>query len=176
MARLITPRLLLRPYQADDLDLMAPMYDDSDVTAHTKLGRCTREQTAAILRDYLDLWDERQLGMRALFHRGDGSFIGECGVFLLSNGDAALRYALMTSAWGQGFALEAVQATVDDLFHRIGLSHVWSIVQARNTASCRVMEKAGWRIDHTSQDGDIALTIFRLDRTSFIVPAVERSN
>jgi len=161
MSQLITQRLILRPYQSDDLDLMVPMYADPDVTAYTKLGRCTYEQTAAVLRGYLDLWDERQFGMRAMLRRDDGHFVGECGAFLLASGDAALRYALMPAAWGLGFAPEAVQATADDLFRRVGLARIWSIIQARNISSCRVMEKAGWQIAHTSRDGNIDLVVFR---------------
>jgi len=164
MPELVTARLTLRPYRAVDLDLIAPLYEDAEVTAYTKLGHRTRAQSAAILGSYIDLWDARDFGMRALFRRSDGAFVGECGVFLLATGEAALRYALLRAAWGQGLAPEAVQATIDDLFARAVVPHVLSIVQARNTASRRVMEKAGWQLDRTGRDGDLELLVFRVTR------------
>ena len=164
MRELVTTRLTLRPYRMGDLDLIASLYEDAEVTAYTKLGRRTRAESEAILQTYVDLWNTREFGMWAMFRRVDDAFVGECGVFLLATGEAALRYALPKSAWGQGFAPEAVQATTDDLFARAAVPHLLSIVQARNTSSRRVMEKAGWRVDGTGRDGDLELLIYRLSR------------
>lgn len=162
-----TERLKMRAYRGDDLDLMAPMYADPDGTAFTKLGRQTREQTKATLEDYLLAWRERAFGMRALFLKPDPTFVGECGVFLLSNGDAALRYAIPRQYWGRGFAAEAVGATIDDIFSATSLDRVLSVVQTRNPASGRVMEKAGWRAARSGRDGDVDLTIYELTRAEW---------
>ena len=39
-----TQRLRLRPYRRDDIDRLAGLYADPDVTAFTKLGRLTRAE------------------------------------------------------------------------------------------------------------------------------------
>ena len=51
-----TARLSLRPVGVDDVDLLAGLYGDSQVTAFTKLGRRGRSQTRDIVAGYLDTW------------------------------------------------------------------------------------------------------------------------
>ena len=168
MRDLETKRLTMPAYRDDDLDLMAPMYADPDVAAFTKLGFQTRDQTKVILEEYLATWRERRFGMRALFRKRDLAFVGECGLFVLSNGDAALRYALLRRFWGRGLTTEAVEATIDDAFTATPLDRVMSIVQTRNPASGRVMEKVGCRLARHGRDGDIDLLIYELTRSEWL--------
>lgn len=167
MRDLETKRLKMRACRDDDVDLMAPMYADPDVTAFTKLGCQTRDQTKTILEEYLATWRERRFGIRAMFRKRDLAYVGECGLFVLSNGDAALRYALLRRFWGQGLATEAVEATINDAFTAIPLDRVMSIVQTRNPASVAVMERVGWRVVRTGQEGDIDLLIYERTRAEW---------
>jgi RimJ/RimL family protein N-acetyltransferase len=43
---LTTERLSLRPYRLDDLDEMAIMFGDPEVTTHTRLGQRSREHNS----------------------------------------------------------------------------------------------------------------------------------
>lgn len=162
MHSLETERLRMRPYAPADLDLMAPLYADPDVTAFTKLGRRSRAQAEAILDGYVEAWQTRDFGMRALFRKRDGVFVGECGLFLLSGGEAALRYAVTRDHWGEGFTTEATAATLADAFDRVGLARVLSVVQAPNTASHRVMDKLGLTVARRDRDGDTPLLIYEM--------------
>ena len=62
-----TPRLRLRAYRGEDLDLLAALYADPDVTAFTKLGSLTRAQAEATLDGYLTAWRDRAFCMCAVF-------------------------------------------------------------------------------------------------------------
>ena len=100
-----TPRLRLRAYRGEDLDLLAALYADPDVTAFTKLGSLTRAQAEATLDGYLTAWRDRAFGMRAVFLKASDAFAGECGFFVLErSGELALRYAFHKRFWGQGLA------------------------------------------------------------------------
>lgn len=167
MSDLETERLFLRPYRREDLDLVASLYGDPEVTAFTKLGHRTRAQTEAILDEYLETWREKGFGMRALYRKVDLNYVGECGLFLLPDGAAALRYALLRPFWGQGFTSEAVAATIDDAFTATPLERVLSVVQTRNPTSGRVMEKAGWRIARRKQEGEVELLIYERTRAEW---------
>jgi ribosomal-protein-alanine N-acetyltransferase len=164
-----TDRLLLRAYERGDLAAMAAMYGDAEVTAFTKLGRLTREQAEAVLESYLAVWrGGGEFGMRAMLRKPGLDFVGECGLFRTSDGGVALRYALARSHWGEGYAPEAVRATIDDAFRTTGLGEILSYVQARNTGSLRVMAKAGWTDVETLMDGDLKLQLFRLTRDAWL--------
>ena len=160
-----TERLRLRPYRAGDLERVAALYADGEITAFTKLGRRTRAETEAILEGYLDDWRARGFGMRAVLRKDDGAFLGECGLFVLERtGEAALRYALFKPHWGRGYTTEAVRATLADAFERVGLDQVVSIVQTGNAASHRVMENAGLRPLRRASEGEAELVTYALAR------------
>lgn len=56
---------------------------------------------------------------------------------------AELGYWLAATAWGQGYATEAVTAAVDLGFLQLGLARIYAQVLAGNDASMRVLEKLG---------------------------------
>lgn len=160
-----TDRLRLRPYRRGDLDLIASLHADSRVTAYTKLGSRTRQEVRAILDGYVAAWTERGIGMYALFLATSGDYVGEFGLFRLQGrGEMALRYALRERFWGQGLTTEAGAAVLDDAFGRGGLDRVVSIVQRRNPASGRVMEKLGFTLERAAWDGDTEILIYALER------------
>jgi len=163
-----TARLGMRAYRTGDLDRIARLYADPDVTAYTKLGRQDRDQSRAILAGYVADWRRHGFGMRALLHKPDLAYAGECGLFLLANGEAALRYALFPDYWGRGLTVEAVIASADDAFARTDLPRLFSIVQTRNPGSVRVMDKLGWDVARTAKDGDVDLVIYRTTREQWL--------
>ncbi len=88
-----TSRLRLRAYSREDLDLLAALYADPEVTAFTKLGSLSRAAAEATLEGYLADRRERVFGMSAVVLKARGEFAGECGFFVLErSGELALRY------------------------------------------------------------------------------------
>lgn len=165
MAELETARLTLRPYRAADIELLAGLYGDAEVTRFTKLGRLNRAQCEATLAEYLRTWRDDGFGMRAAFLRPDGGFVGECGLFTLPGlEDPALRYAFLKPHWGQGLATEAARATLDHALGVAALERVLSFVEQPNHASHRIMTKLGLRREKTSVHGDITLFRYAVSR------------
>jgi RimJ/RimL family protein N-acetyltransferase len=74
-----TERLILRPYGAGDLDPMAAMFGDPEVTAFTFLGLCNRDQTAAVLADYMSFLADRGYGMLASWTRRQAPISAKSG-------------------------------------------------------------------------------------------------
>jgi RimJ/RimL family protein N-acetyltransferase len=139
-----TERLLLRPYEPSDLDGMAEMFGDPEVTAHTLLGRRSRDETASVLDDYRAFLAERGYGMLAILDRATGAYLGEVGLFVTPMGPLALRYALARHAWGRGYATEASAAVIDDTFSDLGLHRLLAGVMPENVGSIRVVDKLGF--------------------------------
>ena len=89
----------------------------------------------------------RQSGTFAAHEKATGAFIGwfhlrpEDG----HDDEPELGYRLKRDAWGKGYATEGSRALVDTAFADLGATRVWASAMAVNTASRRVMEKAGLR-------------------------------
>lgn len=61
-----------------------------------------------------------------------------------TRGEAELGYWVGRPYWGRGYASEAARLALDVAFGALGLEEVYAHVLARNPASARVLEKAGF--------------------------------
>jgi RimJ/RimL family protein N-acetyltransferase len=57
---------------------------------------------------------------------------------------AEIGYWLGEAFWGRGICTDAVRAVTDYAMRTHGLTRVYAVPFTRNTASCRVLEKAGF--------------------------------
>ena len=74
--------------------------------------------------------------------------IGICGLVkreTLPNPD--LGFAFLEEHWGQGYAVEAATAVMDDARTRLRLRHLLAITTPDNQASGRVLEKLGFAFE-----------------------------
>ena len=79
-----------------------------------------------------------------------GEAVGGIGVVLgtdVERVDAEMGYWLGESHWGRGLMTEAVQAFVPWALARFNLARLHANVFAFNTASARVLEKAGFTLE-----------------------------
>ena len=60
---------------------------------------------------------------------------------------AEIGYWLAEPFWGRGIATEALVATTGHAAAEHGLTRIYALPFASNTASCRVLEKAGYRLE-----------------------------
>jgi [ribosomal protein S5]-alanine N-acetyltransferase len=145
MTALETPRLKLLPYTPGDLDHLAALYADGDVTANTKLGQLNREQAKQTLDEYLATWRTSGFGMYAALDRATGEYVGEAGLFERDGGDdPALRYIVHKRFWGQGLAYEAAHAVIGYAFQNLSLNRLDAFVEGTNEASHRIAQKLGF--------------------------------
>ena len=138
---LVTPRLTLRGFRADDLDALAPIYADVAVTRYLRSGVRDRAQTAAALDAYIAEWRDHGYGIWAVVAQGDHALLGMCGFV----GKAELGYIFARAAWGRGIATEAARACLQYGFERLGWGAIGAGALRENTASLRILEKLGMR-------------------------------
>jgi ribosomal-protein-alanine N-acetyltransferase len=110
----------------------------------------------------MDRWVERircnGYGLWAVEVRNSGEFIGFVGLTVPTWKTAftpctEIGWRLARSAWGQGYATEAANATLATAFSAVGLDEVVSFTTTRNLRSQRVMKRIGMRRD-PSEDFD----------------------
>jgi len=142
---LTTDRLALRRFTAADLDWLAELYKDHEVTRYLG-GVKSRPQVASFLNGrILQYYDEHPgFGIWMTIERATGTGVG----FHLLNrirGEAIIQvgFVLARSAWRTGFATEMAGAVVRYGFVDLNLPRIAGIASLRNHASQRVLEKIG---------------------------------
>jgi ribosomal-protein-alanine N-acetyltransferase len=148
--RLETPRLVLRPFRhADAADLYA-MYSDPQVFRHIPIGdwKHIDESHQRIARD-INMMAEGSYIRLAAERREDSRVVGEVLVFnlALDSKRAELGYAFARNAWGSGYASESLPRLVDYAFKQMELNRLEAVIDPRNAASARVLERLGFQYE-----------------------------
>ena len=150
-----TERMQLRRFTAEDVDLLVELDSDPAVMRFITGGRPTpREEIETDILPWWLAYYERYAGYGfwAAIELASGAFVGW---FHLRPADddlphePELGYRLRASSWGKGYATEGSRALVEHAFRELGAERVTAETMAVNTASRRVMEKAGLRYVRT---------------------------
>lgn len=155
MLPIVTPRLLLRPWEERDRAPFAAMSADPEVMRFFPALLAPDEASAVIDRQML-----RQAAdgfcFFALERRADGAFLGFTGLatlrFQVPFAPPGARvvetgWRLARHAWGQGYAAEAARAAVAWGFDRLGLPEIVAFAVPANLRSLAVMARIGMRPD-----------------------------
>jgi len=82
--------------------------------------------------------------MWTVAERGNGQFLGWCGIFPLEqSGLMEIGYRYRPEAWGRGIATEAAAVVLDHGLNVIGIDPIVAVAHPDNIASHRVLEKIG---------------------------------
>lgn len=146
-----TARLTLRDFVASDFDAIHAYASDAAVTRFMFYGPRSTADTQA----YLDLMLASQREVpRLIWELGvvvsaENCLIGACDLTVENTNEADLGFVFGRDAWGRGYATEAAQALVRAAFEELGVTRVFATCDIANTASARVLEKAGLRCEAT---------------------------
>lgn len=149
MTEIHTPRLLLRRWSDDDLVPMADINADPRVMHWIDDGSVRDlDHTADAIEQWEEEWDEEGFGLFAVELLASGELAGFVGLsvpeFLPEVLPAvAISWRLGSPFWGQGYASEAAQATLEFALQDRGLDRVISITRAGDDASENVIRKLG---------------------------------
>ncbi|HLC13885.1 MAG TPA: GNAT family N-acetyltransferase [Chthoniobacterales bacterium] len=143
-----TERLIVREYFEDDAEAFFRLNSDPEVVRFVPdAGLANVEEARKILMEH-PIADYRKhgFGRGACILKSTGENIGFAGLkYLEELGEVDVAYRFMRPYWGLGLASEAAIASVRYGFADLGLKRVIGLVMPENTASVRVLEKAGLR-------------------------------
>ena len=138
-----TDRLILRPLDEKDIDVIYAMRCDADVMRFIREPQ-NRNESADWLELVSSRWKTEQIGFCAMLEKTSGRFLGWCGIWRLKEtGELEIGYATAKEFWKKGYATEAAIKFLDYAFEKIQPEKIVAVAQPENTASRRVMEKLG---------------------------------
>ncbi|GAA2886763.1 GNAT family N-acetyltransferase [Streptosporangium fragile] len=159
-----TDRLVLRRVTEADVDNLVELDGDPEVTRYLTGGGPTPREVVRdeVIPGWLPFYERYEgYGYWVAVEKTSGEFLGW---FLFrpnpegrrSDGTpregVELGYRLRRAAWGKGYATEGSRALIRKGFTELGVERVYAETMTVNTASRRVMEKAGLRYVRTFHD------------------------
>lgn len=145
-----TSRLILRRLDFDDAPFLVLLLNQPSFLVNIgDRGVRNAEDAHRYLRDGpLAMYGRFGFGLWHVARKSDGAAIGLCGLLKRDHlPDVDVGYALLPDYWGQGYAFEAVNATLQHAARRFALTRVIAVVSEGNAASIHLLEKAGMRFE-----------------------------
>jgi len=145
MAILETERLLLRELAPADLDFVAAMMGNGEVTRYYG-RRFNRADAEGWLDQQLERYRIDGHGLWLVLERQAGTPIGQVGLMLQEVEGLELPeigWLLHRPFWGCGYATEAAAAARDAAFTRWRYGAVISLIRPENAPSQRVAQRIG---------------------------------
>jgi ribosomal-protein-alanine N-acetyltransferase len=142
-----TARLDLRPLMLADAQALFALKADAVVMRYGSTPLWSEPAAADdYIRRDLDGMSAGKHVQLAIIRREDAALLGLCSFHLLDAQcrRAELGYSLAVSAWGRGYANEAVTTLLDWGFEHLELNRVEADVDPRNAPSVRALERLGF--------------------------------
>jgi [ribosomal protein S5]-alanine N-acetyltransferase len=141
----------MRPIQVSDLDVLAAIWVDPEVTRFlpSQGVPISRENTEKALQSFVEHWQQRGYGIWAIVENTSSfEMIGYCGLRYLDELDAVeVLYGLARGYWRRGIATQAAKASIFYGFNVANLDRLIGMAIPDNQASRKVMENAGLRYE-----------------------------
>jgi RimJ/RimL family protein N-acetyltransferase len=139
-----TERLKLRAFTAGDWEPYAEMYSDESFVRYLSGKPLSKEQAWENLAIILGHWALLGYGIWALEKIDTGELVGRAGLLNLPGWpDIEVCWALAPKFWGNGYATEAANASINWAFRNAGIHRLISLIHPENKASEAVALRLG---------------------------------
>lgn len=138
----------LRGHRPDDFEDFYALYSDPRVMRYWSFPAWTeRAQAQPRFQSALDGRDAAVRLCWAIATSSDDRLIGGVTLFAIDRAHrrAEIGYALAAAHWGRGHARAAMALVIGHAFGKLGLHRLEADIDPRNEASCRLVERLGFR-------------------------------
>lgn len=149
-ATLYTQRLILRPFEMEDIPAVHKLAGDKAIADKTLLipHPYKEEDAQAWISTHPEKRKKDEAVDFAIVHRKQNNLIGAIGLTLHpEHYRGTLGYWIGKPYWGNGYCTEAAKGIIDYGFTVLGLNRIGSEHYERNPASGRVMQKIGMKYE-----------------------------
>jgi RimJ/RimL family protein N-acetyltransferase len=145
-----TERLLLRwPNEADAKEIFSRYACDPAVSRYMSwTTHRTADESLDFVRQSIEQRKAGSVFVWLIYPHTGGPLLGSIG-FSIKNHLVQIGYCFARDAWGNGYATEASQAIVAMVLEEPSVWRVQAYCEVTHSASARVLEKAGLRLEGT---------------------------
>jgi RimJ/RimL family protein N-acetyltransferase len=144
MLPVTTSRLILRELTPGDAPHFYTLNSDPEVIRYTWDHPFENVSAAETFLAGYTHYQQYGFGRWAIIRQQDGQFLGWCGLnYTPATDEYDIGFRLFRKYWGQGYATEAAKASIDLGFNTFLIPAIIGRSMKVNTASIRVLEKAG---------------------------------
>ena len=152
MVEIVTERLCLRPFVADDLAVFVAYRREPEVARYQSWDTSF---SMADAERFLSSQQDVELGTRgawvqlAAVDRRSGELCGDCAVHVVADQPATAEVGVTFAPahQGTGLATEALAAVITALFDEHGMHRIYAQADDRNLAVHRLLERVGFRCE-----------------------------
>jgi RimJ/RimL family protein N-acetyltransferase len=155
-----TERLLLRPFEADDLEALYAMQSRDDVTRYLEWGPRSRDEAQHMLVRLMRMTaiDDHSNALRlAALLPSSGTLIGDFSLWRVSaeHNQGEIGFVVHPDHHGHGYGTEGAALLLRLGFEEVRLHRIMGRCDARNVASARLMEKLGMRQEAHMRENEL---------------------
>ena len=160
-----TQRLLIRNFVIDDAEKIFELDTDPDVMRFIggKRPESVEDSCETLKRQFIYYEKNPGLGVFACELNDTGKFIGWGALKYLDTSDKIeVGYRLRKKFWGFGYATEITKALLKHAFENLHLKEVYGVTQPDNTASQKVLLKAGLEFNGIDKYYNTDLKVYKI--------------
>ena len=164
-----TERLILRKFEAGDIDGVFDMRRDPEVMRFMGNVHTKREKSEEWMTSISLLWESEGIGYCALVEKSTSEIAGWCGLWRIpETKEIEVGYAVSKPKWGNGYATEAAAAMVAHAFRSLELERLVAVAYPENKASINVMKKLGMEFVRTGEFYGKELVQYAISREMWV--------
>jgi RimJ/RimL family protein N-acetyltransferase len=167
LERVQTPRLLcVRPRSEDGPEVTALWRHPRVIPTlwPTRTGP-TDAEVQRINERTIAHWERHGFGPWILRDRTTDAMVGRGGLArtrIAGRDEVEVQWAIVPDRWGEGLATELARTAADVAFRELGLQTIVAFTLPHNTASRRVMEKAGFAYEQDTTHVGLPHVLYRM--------------
>lgn len=155
-----TDRLTIRPFTADDVDVLHAIQSQQEITTYLYWEPRTRDEVIEVLASRIDrpFEDAYQKGFAlAVVVRATARLIGDVSLTVLTREHAQgeIGFVLDPAEHGRGYGREAAAAVLRLGFEDLDLHRIIGRCDPRNVPSWRLLERLGMRREAHFRESEI---------------------
>ena len=159
VVEIVTERLSLRPFRADDLETFVTYRSDPEVERYQSWDRrYSMADAESFLRSQraVEFGQPGEWLQLAIVDRETGTVCGDCAVLVVTDqpATAEVGVTLAPANQGKGLATEALTAVVTELFEQRGMHRVFAQADDRNISVRALLERLGFRCEARLVEAD----------------------
>lgn len=163
-----TERLIVRQYTEEDKDNMFLLGGNETVMRYIR-PVSTKEESDQFLLENIAMYEKNPHGGRwAVMEKTKDLFAGSFAIIPMRTHPERIQlgYSLLPENWGKGYATELTKAGLDYFMNNYSLPGIYGVTEVPNTASQKVLIKAGFQPAGTIMEDGKELLLFVVKRDS----------